>query len=182
MNCTHTTRKKAGVLKFFLVVAFMAVPGIWGCGEESEDTDLNVLPFLTSDDDGHTHVVYLPYADVYGPKVGGVILETSEEQDHTHEVQIRQEELLALISGGQVVRPTSHTLGHQHHVLLSLGPVKIDAEATEAPASDAGIPDVGPWGADAGAPDADVADTASEADAAPEPVSACGGCGAQRID
>ncbi len=168
MNCIQLTRKNTWFVKFFVMVAFMAT-GFGGCGgEDAEETNLNVLPFLTSDDDGHTHVVYLPYADVYGgPKVGGVILKSSNEQGHTHDVQVRQDELLILISGGQVVRPTSHTLGHQHHVLLSLGPVKTDA-GDEPPLSDAGVPDAG-LAPDSGAPDADPTDT--EVDPEPEPVS-----------
>lgn len=122
--------------------AFASLSVMSSCGlaeldraESSESEERPAMSFLTSAVEGHTHRLFVPYEDVYTPKVGGLMLSTTHDDRHAHEVYVRQADLLTIVSRGVVVRPTSHTLGHQHEVVLSLVPLTVDG----GPATDAGV-------------------------------------------
>ena len=88
-----------------------------GGGGGGGDCDNGVQRGSTSND-GHSHTMCVPQADLNAPPAAGGIYDTSVADSHAHIVTLTQADLTSIAGGGRVAVTSSNSGGHTHDFTL----------------------------------------------------------------
>lgn len=98
------------------------VPATLSCGgDDDEDgggASCDGVSETSSSEDGHTHSVCIPSADLMSPPTAGGTYITTSASGHTHAVALTAADLTTLAGGGSVMVTTSVVQQHAHQFNL----------------------------------------------------------------
>ena len=94
-----------------------------GCSSDDDggggggDCDDGIQRGSTSND-GHSHTMCIPRADLNAPPAAGATYDTSIADSHAHLVTLTRADLTTIAGGGQVTVTSSDSGGHTHNFTL----------------------------------------------------------------